>query len=299
MILVIGASGFVGRHLVARLAEQMPGKVRAFVRPGSSYRVPQGVERVEGDILKPDSLKAAMQGVDTVCHMAAITANIKGDYTKYDQINHIGTQNAVTAAAQAGVSRFILGSGLGTVEGAPGSYMRTRWDMEQAVCSSTDLNWTIFQPSIVFGQGSEFFEAQARIIKLAPFAPIIGGKIKVQPLWIEDYITIIVQSLDDPKTYGKSYSFGGPEIMTYRDAIHIIKDSLGTRKPDLPLPLWFMQINAAAMSVLPKPPLTSATLQLFAFDNAAEANGVQKNFGFAPRSVREYYKDNPVLPPAK
>src|SRR5437016_1825865 len=139
MYLVIGSSGFIGRSIVKQLAEKYPGQVRAMVRKSSQRGAlgqVQGVEIVEGDVLDPASLKRAMEGVDTAFHFAAITGNIKNTDNIYWKVNVEGTRNTVAAAEAAGVKRFVLGGGLGTVEGKEGSYMRTRWEMEQVVRTS-------------------------------------------------------------------------------------------------------------------------------------------------------------------
>ena len=109
-----GANGFVGSHLLRRLAKSGGGPVRGLVRKLRTG-VRDGVEPVVGDLTKPETLAPALAGVDTVVHAAAITGDQKEPYRgAYDQINRVGTKNLVAAAREAGVGRFVLMSGLGT-----------------------------------------------------------------------------------------------------------------------------------------------------------------------------------------
>ncbi len=292
MILVIGSTGFIGRSIVKQLAEKKPGEVRALVRKGSNRSFLNnltGVEVVEGDILDPASLKRAMQGVATIQYFAAVTGNIKNTDNLYWKVNVEGTRNTVVAAEAAGVKRFVLGGGLGTVEGKEGSYMRTRWEMEQAVRKS-QLAWTILQPSILFGEGSEFFEAQARVMKYLPVAAVIGGgKTRFQPIYVEDVARCAIEAAERDDKIGKLIPLGGPEFFNYSELVNLIMRAAHLKRIKLPLPLWAASINATLMSVLPKPPLTPATLELFAFDNATpDPQVVEHEFGFKPMPLKDY-----------
>lgn len=292
MILVVGSTGFIGSRITEQLAKAQPGNVRALVRKGNksnAIRRLSGVEVVEGDILDKASLQKAMQGVDTVLDFAAITANFKNKNNIYWQINVDGTRNIVEAAQVAGVKRFIFGSGLGTVEGKPGSYMRTRWEAEEAVRNSK-MSWTILQPSILFGKGSEFFEAQARIIKSAPFAPVIGnGKTRFQPISVDDVAKCAILSISDDSKIGKNIPLGGSEYFTYKELINIICRTLGKKRIKIYLPLWAANIQARLFNLLPKPPLTPATLELFGFDNITpDPQVVEHEFHFKPSGLQDY-----------
>lgn len=293
MILVAGSTGFVGRSVVAQLAKEQPGQVRAMVRKdskgGDALRQMSGVEVVEGDVLDKAALARAMAGVDTVLDFAAVTANFKNKQNLYEKVNAEGTRNLVSAAQKAGVKRFVLGSGLGTAEGKPGSYMRTRWESEEAVRNS-GLDWTILQPSIMFGKGGEFFEAQARIIKIAPFAPVIGnGKTRFQPIFVDDYARCAVQTIDDKAKIGQKLALGGPEYFTYKELIAMICRVLGKKRLKLYLPLWAADIQARLFNLLPKPPLTPATLELFDFDNITpDPQVIEHEYHFKPMSLQDY-----------
>lgn len=298
MNLVIGSTGFIGQRLVKQLVEKYPGQVRALVRPGHKQRVLAGLpglEIVEGDVLDRDSLDRAVVGVDTLFYFAAITGNIKNTNNIYWKVNVEGTRNAVAAAEKVGVRRLILGGGLGTVEGKKGSYMRTRWLMEQAVRQSK-LEWVILQPSILFGEGSEFFEAQARIMKILPFAALIGGgKARFQPIHVDDVARATILAAERADKVGRAIELGGPEYYNYTELVNLILRAIKKKRLKLPLPLWFMKLNAIALNILPKPPLTPATIELFSFDNTTpDPQIVEHEFGFKPAGLKPYLEQHGI-----
>lgn len=291
-MLIIGSTGFIGRHLLKQLVAKYPGQVRAMVRKNSkrdAFTGLQGVEIVEGDVLDRVSLDSAMQGIKTVFYFAAVTANVKNTDNIYWKVNVEGTRNAVAAAEAAGVQRFVLGSGLGTIEGKEGSYMRTRWEMEEAVRKSK-LAWTILQPSILFGEGAEFFEAQARVMKMLPVAALIGGgETRFQPIHVDDVARIAIEVAESDAKIGKHLPLGGPQYFTYKELVDMILKAVNIKRLKMPLPLWAAGLNASLMSLLPKPPLTSATLELFAFDNVTpDPQVVEREFGFQPIALKDY-----------
>lgn len=287
MILVTGATGFVGRHLLPRLAGR---PVRALVRARAAARLPEGVEAVEGDVTKPETLVAAVAGVDTVVHAAAITADNKEPYPgAYDAVNGRGTENLVAAAQKAGVTRLVAMSGLGTKPAPRGTYMATRQRLEEAVRGS-DIHFVILQPSVMFGDGAPFISALARLARVSPVVPVLGGGgLKFQPFWIEDLVTCLVKSVDEPELNRRTIALGGAEYATLQEIQETISQALRVRRLLVPLPLPVARVQAALMSaVLPRPPLTPATLELFSFENATALDACEKAFGFRPRGFRQH-----------
>ena len=298
MILVTGAAGFVGSRIVARLAEQ-GAQPRALVRDAASARsrLPQsGAEIVVGDTTKPETLDAALAGVETIIHCAFITADRKpGPGVNYYETNTTGTRNLVAAARNAGVQRICVMGGLGTKPSKPGSYMEGRYEADQAVKQS-GLTWSILGPSIQFGHGSAFFNGLAGLIKSVPVVvPVVGnGKLKFQPIWVEDVTTCILKLAQEPAPYdGRVIEVGGPEILTYNQVLDLLMQTLHVRRIKAPGPKPLVKLGAAMMSVvLAKPPITPAAVELFDFENATDLDSVERNFGFVPKSLRDYLATN-------
>jgi NADH dehydrogenase len=286
MVLVTGATGFVGGHVLRRL-EGRP--VRAMVRRADAS-VPAGVELVRADLTRPETLPPALAGVDVVVHAAAITANVKEPYRgAYDEINRLGTEHLVAAAREARVRRLVVMSGLGTRPARAGTYMATRWGLEEAVRRS-GIPSVILQPSVLFGAGAEFVAALARLVRRSPVVPVLGPPgLRFQPLWVEDLARCVVQAMEDETVTGRAVALGGAEHVTMRRILETIGEALGSRRLLVPLPLGIARLQAAAMAaVLPRPPLTPAALELFAFENATDLGAVERAFGFRPRGFREH-----------
>ena len=171
MIVVTGASGYVGSHIVKRLVE-IGRPVRALVR---SRRLTEkegrleglAVEWVEGDVTRPETLSLAMQGATAVIHTVAIAVE-KGRHS-YETINYQGTVNVVEAAKAAGLRRFINISQLGADSKLPYRFLASKGRAQEYVASS-GLDWTAFRPSVIWGPEDEFANTFARLV---PFSPII------------------------------------------------------------------------------------------------------------------------------
>ena len=289
MILVTGANGFVGRHVVSRLAAGAD-PVRAMVRDPGRYQPSPGVDVVTADLTSPTTLPAALEGVSKVVHAAAITGNFKEPYPgAYDDVHRAGTQNLVAAARDAGVGRIVLVSGLGTVPAPAGTYMATRWAMEEAVRGG-GIPYVIIQPSVQFGDGAEFIAALARLVRRSPVVPLLGGGgLRFQPIWVEDVVTCIEKALVDDALLSQAHPIGGSQYATFREVIETICTSLGKRRLLAPLPLPIARVQARVFTaLLRRPPLTPATIELFSFENATDLDAVDKHFGFRPAGFREH-----------
>lgn len=302
MILITGASGFIGRHLVARLAQQNE-RPRCLVRdPGRAAQILPAakVDLVVGDTTQPDTLRAAMQGVDTVIHMAFITADRKqSPGNRYDRTNVDGTANVVAAAKASGVNRFIVLSGLGTKPDRPGSYMQGRYLAEQKIKES-GITWTIIQPSVLFGKGAPFIEGLTDLIRTTPVVPLIGrGTVMFQPIYVEDVVSVIIEVLQQPEhTANKTFTIGGPDYYSFTEIVSMLAHAMHKHRLLLPTPRPFVAIGAASMeAALPRPPLTREALALFSFDNTTAINAVERDFGFKPMSFRRYLAEQGVQLP--
>jgi NADH dehydrogenase len=295
MILVTGASGFVGGHVVRRLAEAGGEPVRGMVRYRSKPLGLAGVDVIEADLTRPETLDRAVAGVSAIIHAAAITGDIKEPYRgAYDQINRVGTQNLVAAAAPAGVSRLVVMSGLGTRPAREGTYMATRWGSEEAVRKSP-IPYVILQPSVLFGDGAQFVAALSRLARVSPVLPLLGdGNHRFQPLWIEDLVTCLVACLTRDQLLGREVALGGSEYATFKEILRTICQAMSVRRLMVPLPLPIARVQATLMGILPKPPLTPGTLELFSFENATDLDAVDRNFGFHPRGFREHIRAHGV-----
>jgi NADH dehydrogenase len=299
MILITGATGYIGRHLVSRLVAQdeRPRCLARDVKRAATILPAGNVELAQGDTVDSASLQEAVRGIDTIVHAAFITADhkeSKGNH--YEDTNVRGTENLIKAASAAGVKRIIEISGLGTKEDKPGSYMQGRY-LAEKMLKESGLDWTIIQPSVLFGKDAPFIKGLADLIRTSPVVPLIGGgKTMFQPIHIEDVVTVITRVLEDPaRTSGKTYTIGGPAYYSFSQVIDMLLHTMHKSRIKAPAPTAFIGVGAAMMeAVLPKPPLTKAAMALFSFDNTTDLHSVERDFGFTPMSFPDFLQKQGV-----
>jgi uncharacterized protein YbjT (DUF2867 family) len=287
MILVTGASGYVGNTLVRRLVEA--GKpVRAMVHSSSKAEVRladvrEKIEIVPGDVTRPETLTPLMAGVSAVVHLVAVAIE-KGDAT-YERINTQGTINVVDAAKAAGVRRFINMSQNGADSSLPYRFLASKGKAQDYVAAS-GLDWTTLRPSAIWGPQDEFANVQARLIKLTPLIfPVVGdGQAKFQPVWVGDVVEAVARCLDETSTIGQELGLGGPEVLTYEQIVKRVLAALGARRLTVHVPVPLLRPVVALMGlVLPNPPVTSSLLELLNIDNTVEHNALTEVFDITPR----------------
>jgi NADH dehydrogenase len=287
VILVTGATGFVGSHVVARLRQEGLA-VRAVVRsPAKAGKLKDlGVDIAPGDIADAPSLEAAAKGCERVIHLVGIIQEGRG-FT-FRSVHVEGTQNVLAAAKKAGVRHFFHQSALGTRENAVSEYHRTKWEAEQLV-KAGGIPFTILRPSLIYGAGDAFTVRLSEMVRLSPVLPVIGsGRSKVQPIHIDDVVTCIVKAVQGDAFLNRTYEIGGPEQLTYEEVTKAIADALGVKRPTVHMPMFFMRTMArVAETVLPKPPVTTDQLIMLQEDNVCDLKDIRESFGIEPVSFQE------------
>jgi uncharacterized protein YbjT (DUF2867 family) len=279
MILITGAGGFVGGHLIERLRKEGIA-VRALVRTLSKAQKLRdlGAEIAEGDIGDPASLDGAMQGCDSVIHLVGIIQEGRG-FT-FRSVHVEGTAKVLAAAKKGGAKRFLYQSALGTREHAQSEYHRTKWEAEQLVKAS-GIPWIILRPSLIYGPGDQFTLRLADAIRLSPVLPVIGpGTFRVQPVFIDDMTACLAKAVAEDAFLNRTLSVCGPEQLSYEEVTRAVADALGIRRPTVHLPLFFMRAMAmAAETVLSRPPITTEQLLMLQEDTVCEGSDVRDAFG--------------------
>lgn len=287
MILVTGASGYVGNNLVRRLVE-LGKPVRAMVNNPDKALVRLGdiekkIQIVKGDVTKPETLTDWVQDAEVVIHLVAVAIE-KGRRT-YETVNTQGTVNMVDAAKRAGVRRFINMCQNGASVQSPSRFLRSKGIAQEYVAAS-GLDWTAMRPSVIWGPQDEFANVQARLIKMTPFVfPIVGdGKARFQPVYIGDVVEAFARSVDDPSTIGHEYELGGPEVLTYEEIVKRVFQALGTSRVTPKVPVSVLRPVVRVMqAVLPNPPVSTTLLDLLAEPNVVSDNALVSKFGITPR----------------
>jgi uncharacterized protein YbjT (DUF2867 family) len=290
MILITGATGFIGSHMTRRLI-QLGKPVRALVRnqqkaESEGRLAGLNIECVEGDMNRPESLLRAMEGASAIVHLVAVA--IEKSAGSYEKVNYQGTVNVVEAAKKAGVRRFINMSQLGAAPDLPYRFLASKGKAQEHVAVS-GLDWTAFRPSVVWGPEDEFANTFARLVPLTPLIfPIVGDEnARFQPVWVEDVVTCFVKALEDEETNGEEYELGGPEILTLEEIERRTLKAIGARRLMLRFPMPLLRVVASLMEkLLPNPPVTRSLLELLAVSNVTKDNAVFR-FVESPRPFSE------------
>lgn len=289
MILVAGGTGFVGSHLVRRLARENI-KTRCLVRRTSNIeRLKQlDVEIAYGDVTDKASLENAVKEVEAVIHLVGIIVEHKG--ATFEIIHTQGTKNLVEAGKEAGVRRFIYISALGARENARSRYYITKWEAEQIVKNS-GMGYVIFRPSIMVGEWGAFINLLSKVVRQVPLIPVIDGKSRVQPIYVENTVDCIVQSLRDTRTTNRIFEIAGPEQITYTGLFHTLMEVLGVKKPAIEIPTWLMRLPAYIFErTMDKPPITTQQLMMLQEDNICDIKEMQEVFKLKLVPLREALK---------
>ena len=283
-VLVTGATGFLGRHVVQQLLETNH-EVRVMVRSPGSESVLQTppTDVCYGNVTDPDALAEACRGISEVIHLVAV---IRGGPRQFDAINRQGTANVVAAAREAGsVRRFVHLSAVGAANVPRLRYLHSKWLGEQEVVNG-GLPYAIIRPSLIFGPGDEFTNAIAALVRSLPITPVIGsGNNRLQPIHVEDVARCVTLSLSGNIRGNRIVEIGGPEQLSYNEIIRAVARVMGRRRLLVNVPLWKMRLPIALMEMLtPRAPINRAMLQLITLRNVAEPDSVERVFGFRPRT---------------
>lgn len=286
---VTGATGFLGGHLINRLL--IDGhKLRTLVhrrRPDPALE--SQVVAVTGSVNNIESLRAAFEGAEIICHLVGLIAETRTQTFK--EIVARGTANVVKACRLAGVRRLLYISAIGTSSDAASKYHRTKYVAEQAVISS-GLEYVILRPSVIFGPGDGFISMLERLIRMSPVTPVIGsGRYKLQPVFIDDLVAVMVRSMTSNVGLGRIIEIGGPEKLEFLQILNIIKQVTGRRRLNLHLPLAFMKLVARLMEAVMKPaPITTDQLLMMEAGNVVQSSETIELFGVQPVALEDGLK---------
>jgi uncharacterized protein YbjT (DUF2867 family) len=283
-IAVIGATGFVGRHLVAHL--QAGGHtVRAVSRDGS--RSPEWGELVTAhaaDVASGEGLESALAGADGAVHLVAIPRETRG--RTFEAVNVGGVANAVRAATAAGVGRFVHLSAMGAIDDPGLGYLTSKWRGEEVVRSS-GLDWVILRPSLLFGEGDGFFSLiETTLTWWSPGIVAIpgDGQARFQPLSVDDLAAAIECCLVDPERGHTVYELGGPDYLSYRQIVDRVMQVTGKRRLKLNMPLPIISaLTTVTDRILPVFPVSHDQIKSLGRPNYTGLRAFEASFGFAPR----------------
>lgn len=284
MILVTGATGFIGCALIRHLFEN-GRQVRVLIRPSRrSPRLPKGVpvEVAVVSLSDESAIRAALKGVDTIIHLAG--AESQGRNASLLNVDMRGTEHLARVAAETGVARMMYVSHIGASRSSAFPVLKAKGIAEEHIRRS-GVPHTIFRASLVFGPEDHFTAPLARLLQMSPFFfPLpASGRTVVQPLWVEDLITVLLWSLDNDETINRTYEIGGSEYFTVRQVIEIIMQTTRRQRILYELhPVFLRALIVTLETFVPNYPISSFWLDYISISRTCPVDNLPRFFGLMP-----------------
>jgi NADH dehydrogenase len=284
-VLVVGGSGFVGTALCRELSDR-GHEVTALSRSPEDANLPADVSTAMGDVTAYDSIETHFAGQDAVVNLVALSPLFKpsGGDEMHDRIHRGGTENCVRAAEEHDVSRFVQMSALGADPNGQTAYIRAKGVAEELVRES-GLDWVIFRPSVVFGDGGEFVPFTKKLAPPYVTALPGGGKTRFQPIWIGDLAPMLADAVEDDAHVGDAYDIGGPEVLTLAEVAKLAHSADGRPVNVVPVPMGLAGVGLSVAGKIPGFPMGADQYRSLKFDNTTADNDVGA-FGVSESDLR-------------
>lgn len=283
-LVILGGTGFVGSHLVPRFADS-GRSVLVLSRNREKQRnlavIPNVAVR-SAEVYDPAALAVHFAGAQAVVNLVGILNESGFDGSGFERA-HVDLPRTVIAAMRtAGVRRLLHMSSLKAGQG-DSHYLRTR-SAAEALVKSSGLDWTIFQPSVIFGPGDGLFTRFAGLLKLAPLMPLGRPHARLAPVYVGDVCTAFVKALEQTATIGQVYELYG-QVMTLAEIVAYTRSQLGLKRPIIGLPDPLGWLQAAVLGLLPGKPLSLDNWRSLAVDSVGTVDGLAA-LGIPPTPVQ-------------
>jgi len=289
-VVVLGGSGFVGRLLVKHLAEQ-GHHLTVLSRNLSSHLdrlLPPGVTLREMDVYDSEALRQAIAGADAVVNLVGILNESGDDGSGFRHAHVELTRRVIDACKANGVRRLLQMSSLNAGRGSS-HYLHSRGEAEAAVKAS-GLDWTIFEPSVIFGTGDGLFTRFAALIKYPPVLPLACADAKFAPVYVGDVVEAFSRSLRERGTIGEVYELYGPDVFTLKEIVQMTARQLGLKRLIVPLPDFLGRIQGLVCDFVPGKPFSSDNFRSLQTDSVGGIDGLHR-LGIAPTRVAQVLPD--------
>ena len=277
-VLLVGGTGFIGRHLTARLSAAGHGLLiptRSYKR-GRDLLVHPTATLVECDVYQDGALESLFQESDAVVNLVGILHGRPGrPYGPEFRQAHVALpQRLAQACRRHDVRRMIHVSALGASPDAPSMYLRSKADGEAAVRAVFD-DWpegalTVIRPSVVFGPEDRFLNLFAGLARWLPVVPLAGARARMQPVYVGDVAQAMAVALEKPETFGRTYTLAGPRAYTLGELVRLAAEWSGHARMVWPLPGALGRMQAGALECLPGPLMSRDNLDSLSVDNVSD-----------------------------
>jgi NADH dehydrogenase len=283
-IVVLGGSGFVGRRLLRRLADDGHSLLLLSRNLGAheDRLLPPGVRMSQVDVYDGQALARAFAGADVVVNLVGILNERGNDGRGFRRAHVELTRTVIEACHAAGVRRLLQMSSLNAGRGCS-HYLASRGEAE-AVVRASGLAWTIFEPSVIFGEGDGLFFRFAALLRRLPVLPLARPNAKFAPVFVGDVAEAFARVLRDPATAGETYELYGPEVYTLREIVAMTARQLGLRRWIIGLPDWLGRLQGLACDFVPGKPFSSDNFRSLLTDSVGGIDGLHR-LGIEPTRV--------------
>lgn len=262
-VLVLGGTGFVGRHVCEHLVRR-GCDVTVLTRRAAHARAVQhlpGLTVLEGDVHDEATLRRVLPGYDAVVHLVAI---LHGSSAAFERAHVALPRTLARACLASDVRRLVHISALGaapeTAVSAPSRYLRSKSQGEAVLreaAGSGGLQLTVLRPSVIFGSDDRFLNLFATLQRIFPLVPLAGAHARFQPVWVEDVAEAVTRCLFDARTVGQTYELCGPSVHSLRELVQLAGRSAGVPRPVIALPALLGRLQALVMECAPGEALMS------------------------------------------
>ena len=288
-VTVFGGSGFIGRYVVERLADQGAVVTVAVRDPeGAKFLKPLGqvgqVTPIAVNVRETNAVARAVEGADAVINLVGIL--YKSGRQTFNTIQAEVPAAIGRVCADKGIKRLVHVSAIGAQTSAWSEYLRSKGAGEEGLREHFP-GATILRPSVLFGPEDGFFNLLGALARVLPVLPVYGGgKTRFQPVYVGDVATAIVHALADASTTGQTYELGGPAVYTYAELMKIVLEHTGRKRLLVPVPFFVGEIQAAFLGLMPKPLLTRDQLLSLRADNVVTDGALTlADLGVQPTSL--------------
>jgi len=287
-VCVFGGTGFVGRALAARLM-QVGHDVRIPTRRLDRHKdllVLPTVSLRPGDVYDPGFIRQVVAGCDAVINLVGVLNEGRG--VSFAAAHVALPEKIVAACQEQGVPRLLHMSALNAAVSAPSRYLRTKAAGEEVVRAS-DLNVTIFRPSVIFGPHDGFLNRFAKLLRLSPGVfPLACPDARFQPVYVEDVARAFVQALDAYRTHGQAYALCGPRVYTLREIVSYLARLLRLHRRIVGLNDTLSRWQATVAEFLPGKPFSRDNYASLKLDSVCDGqNALTDVFGIRPTPLEE------------
>lgn len=273
---ILGGTGFVGTHLVSRLIED-GHQVTVLSRDRELHKhllVLPGLTLDNCDVYDEAQLSERFRGNDIVINLVGILNERGFGGGGFRRAHTELTRGVLQAARSAGVGRLLQMSALKAAVDAPSYYLRSKGEAEQLIRQSSGLDWTIFQPSVIFGPRDSFLNRFARLLAAAPGVfPLARPHARFQPVYVGDVVEAMVRALHGGATSRQTYQLGGPQVYPLREIVSLVASITGHHRLIVGLPDVLGRLEALMMDFVPGRPFSSDNFRSLTVDSVCTENG--------------------------